>query len=75
MMPIKLPSKDVWAVYRTAVLGYPLTKQPGWDKMGAPITTEHGRNLTAKELLFWHTASVRCDRTRMAALCRSRRRL
>ena len=32
-MPVKLPCKDVWAVYRTAVLKYPLTKQPGCDKM------------------------------------------
>ena len=33
-MPVKLPCRDVWAVYRTAVLGYDLTKQPGCDKMG-----------------------------------------
>ena len=32
-MPGKLPCKDVWAVYRTAVLKYPLTKEPGCDKM------------------------------------------
>ncbi len=53
-MAIKLPCKDVWAVYRTAVLKYPLTKQPGCDKMGVLITTMQGCNLTAKELLFWH---------------------
>jgi len=33
-MTVQLPCKDVWAVYRTAVLGYDLTKEPGCDMMG-----------------------------------------
>ena len=32
-MPVKLPCKDVWAVYRTAVLKYPLTKERFHDMM------------------------------------------
>lgn len=53
-MPPKLPCKDVWAVYRTAVLGYDLTNDRKDDILSMLFTTIRERSLTAKELLFWH---------------------
>ena len=57
-MPPELPCKDVWAVYRTAVLGYDLTKQPGCDKMG--VSRERIEN-TLKPIEGNRPAFCHCD--------------
>jgi hypothetical protein len=36
-MPPTLPPKDIWAIYRTAVLKFPLTRGPECDMMSMSI--------------------------------------